>query len=75
LFIHHLSRGGDAHVSLGGGGAGPRGFTNVEREVASARWLDNDEALRFVQEQDLLCIEATGYPYGVDRVVRIAEIR
>ena len=75
LFIHHLSRGGDEHVSLGGGGAGPRGFTNVEREVSSARWLDNDEALRFAQEQDLLCIEATGYPYGVDRVVRIAEIR
>lgn len=77
LFIHNLSVGGDAHVSLGGGGAGPRGFTHVDRPVASVRWLDNDEELTHTHdlESGLLCIDATGYPYGVDRVVRVAEVR
>ncbi len=75
LFIHHLSTGGDAHVTLGGGGAGPRGFTDFERKVSSVRWIDNGEELRFTQEGGLFCVEATGYPYGVDRVVRVAEVR
>lgn len=77
LFIHNLSVGGDAHVSVGGGGAGPRGFTGVDRAVESVRWLDNDETLSFTHNADsgLLCIDATGYPYGVDRVVRVAEVR
>ena len=75
LFIHHLSTGGDAHVTLGGGGAGPRGFTDFEHKVSSVRWIDNGEELRFTQEGGLFCVEVTGYPYGVDRVVRVAEVR
>ncbi|MBT3344446.1 MAG: alpha-L-fucosidase, partial [Gemmatimonadetes bacterium] len=77
LFIHNLSVGGDAHVTTGGGGAGPRGFAGVGRNVASVRWLDNDESLAHTHDIDsgLLCIDATGYPYGVDRVVRVAEVR
>ena len=56
-------------------GAGPRGFTDFERKVSSVRWIDNGEELRFTQEGGLFCVEATGYPYGVDRVVRVAEVR
>jgi alpha-L-fucosidase len=78
LFIHALSVGGDAHVSTGGGGAGagPRGFTGVDGTVAAVRWIDNDEDLRFSHDADsgLFCVDATGYPYGVDRVVRVAEV-
>ena len=42
----------------------------------TARWLDNDEKLAFTHDPDsgLFCLDATGYPYGVDRVVRIAEL-
>ena len=38
---------------------------------------DNDEELAYTHDGDsgLLCIDATGYPYGVDRVVRVAEVR
>ena len=77
LFIHNLSVGGDAHVTPGGGGAGPRGFTSVGRDVTAVRWLDNDESLAYTHDtkSGLLCIDATGYPYGVDRVVRVAEVR
>ena len=77
LLIHNLSVGGDAHVTTGGGGAGPHGFTGVGRDVTSVRWLDNDESLVYTHDADsgLLSIDATGYPYGVDRVVRVAEVR
>jgi len=75
--VHNLSVGGDAHVTTGSGGAGPRGFTGVRRSVAAIHWLDNDEELAYTHDGDsgLLCIDATGYPYGVDRVVRVAEVR
>ncbi|MBS12211.1 MAG: hypothetical protein CME19_11495 [Gemmatimonadetes bacterium] len=71
-----LSRGGSAHVSTVGGGNGPRGLTGVDCEVASVRWLDNDEELAHPHDSGsgLLCVDATGYPYGVDRVVRVAEV-
>lgn len=62
-------------TQVGGGGVGSRGFTRFDRPVAGVRWIDNDEELRFAHEGGLLCIEATGYPYGVDRVVRIAEMK
>jgi len=40
------------------------------------RWLDNDEALTFTQhpEQGYAAINLTGYPYGTNLVVRVAEI-
>ena len=77
LFVHNLSIGGDAHVSTGGGGGGPRGFTGVTGDVGSVHWLDNDEELDHTYDarSGLLCVDATGYPYGVDRVVRVAEVR
>ena len=74
LFIHHLAVGGDAHVTVGGGGAGPRAFRGLDRAVSSVRWIDNEESLAFTHDAGLLCIDATGYPYGVDRVVRVAEV-
>ncbi|NKB67696.1 MAG: alpha-L-fucosidase [Candidatus Latescibacteria bacterium] len=76
LFIHHLSIGGHGHVTVAGGGVGPRSFANVRQAVSTVRWLDNDEQLAFTHNPDsgLFCLDATGYPYGVDRVVRIAEL-
>jgi alpha-L-fucosidase len=76
LFVHNLSVGGDAHVSTGGGG-GPRDFTAVTGDVGSVHWLDNDEELDHTYDarSGLLSVDATGYPYGVDRVVRVAEVR
>jgi len=78
LFIHHLTINGCDHVTVtgDGGGAGPRAFDGINKKVISAKWLDNNESLRFSQSADgLFCLSATGFPYGSDLVVRIAELR
>ena len=76
LFIHNLAIAGHGSVTVGVGGAGPRAFSGLNEEISSARWLDNDEELSFTQdaESGLFCLDATGYPYGVNLVVRVAEL-
>jgi alpha-L-fucosidase len=76
LFVHSLAIAGHGDVTLGHGGTGPRAFTGVSGDVSSVRWLDNDEELSFTQdaESGLLCFDATGYPYGVNLVVRVARL-
>ncbi len=76
LFIHDLSIAGNTHVTVAGGGIGPRSFTGLEREIQSARWIDNGEQIAFVEDvnEGLLTINATGYPYGTSMVVRVAEL-
>lgn len=76
LFIHHLSVHGDSHVVSMASGAGPRSFMGVKTKVAKVRWLDNDEELDFAQDVNsgMLTINATGYPYGTNLVVRVAEL-
>ena len=43
-------------------------------EVESIRWLDNGEALNFTQKNGILSVYATGFPYGQQLVVRVAEV-
>jgi alpha-L-fucosidase len=76
LFVYNLSVEGDAHVSIGGSGNGMRSFSNINMQVKSVRWLDNDEPLKFASSGDagLLTVNATGFPYGTNLVVRIAEV-
>ncbi len=75
LFIHDLATKGDPHVTVGGVGAGARAFTGVDQPVTSAHWLDVDEELSFSQSSSgLLAIEATGFPYGSNTVVRVAGL-
>lgn len=77
LFIHDLAIAGHGSVTTGFGGTGPRAFAGVTGKVESVRWLDNGEELGFSHDADsgLLCANATGYPYGVNLVVRVAEVR
>lgn len=76
LFIYHLKISGHANVTVNGGGAGEKTFTGLKRKVASIRWLDNGEELSFTQDEEAgtLRFYATGYPYGVNYVVRVAEV-
>ena len=76
LFVYNLNAGGDANVSIGGHGNGMRSFSNINKQVKSVRWLDNDESLKFTSSGDagLLTINATGFPYGTNLVVRVAEV-
>ena len=49
------------------------GFTEPIRAI---RWLHNNEKLEFVQDPESvsLTVECTGYAYGIDLVVRVAQI-
>lgn len=73
LYIHDLSIVGDANVTVASGGAGAKTFTGVEGTVKSVRWTDCEEALHFTQDGSQLTVDCTGYPYGKNLVVRVAE--
>lgn len=76
LFIYNLKIDGHANVTVNGGGTGPKAFTGLYNKISSVRWLDNGEELSFTQDVDsgLFCFNATGYPYGDNLVVRVAEL-
>jgi alpha-L-fucosidase len=49
-------------------------LTGASKEVKSIHWLDSGEELKFVQEGSKIHLNATGFPYGRDLIVRIARI-
>lgn len=73
FFVHDLSIDGNSNVTVAGGGAGEKLFRGVKGNVKKVRWVDNGQELGFVQDGDALKIDCTGYPYGTNLVVRIAE--
>ncbi|MBQ7670014.1 MAG: alpha-L-fucosidase [Clostridia bacterium] len=74
LFIHNMCVLGDANVTVNGNGLGPKNFDRVLKTAKSVRWTDNGEELSFTQDREHLTIDATGYPYGKNFVVRVAEV-
>lgn len=75
LFVHDLTVTGDSHVVADVQGTGPRTFRGIEGEVRSVRWIDSGEELKFERAADgALTIQATGYPYGTNLVVRGAMV-
>ncbi|MCF6175392.1 MAG: alpha-L-fucosidase [Victivallaceae bacterium] len=77
LFIYNLNAAGNKHVSIGGNGNGMRSFSNLKKQAVSVRWLDSGESLKFTSSSNagLLTIDATGFPYGTNLVVRVAEVK
>ena len=57
----------------GGNYCGSYAFGNVTDRVKSIEWMDNKEELRFVQDDNILAVNATGYPYGMSTCVRVAK--
>ena len=78
LFIFHLTATANtkAHGSEGRG-PGKRVFTGAARAYRSAAWMDNGEELKLEQAAGApkLTLNATGYPYGTNTVVRVARLR
>jgi len=76
LFVYNLNAEGSEHVAIGGEGNGLRVFSNVKMRIKNVRWLDNDEELQFASNDKagILTVNATGYPYGTNMVVRVAEV-
>ncbi len=75
-FAFDLGRLGHANVTVYGGKEGPRPIQGLDRRIGGARWMDSGELLDIVQDTDtgLAAINTTGYPYGTNMVVRVAEL-
>lgn len=73
FFVHGLTIQGDASVTVEKNGIGWRKFDGVDGKIKSVKWVDNGEELQFEQNGKESKIYATGFPYGTNYVVRIAE--
>lgn len=76
LFIHDLEVGGNEDVTLGGEGPTLRSFVGAEKPIARISWLDDGRDIPFVQDttKGILTVDAKGYTYGSDWVVRVARV-
>ena len=76
LFVHDLSIVGNENVTLGGEGSNLRSFTGATRPVERVSWLDNGQEVPFMQdtERGTLTVDANGFTYGSDWVVRVARV-
>jgi len=76
LFCFDLKqKSGNAHVSLGFNPENATVLEKLDRQVASVTWMDNGESLSFRQEKDVLSVNLTGFAYGQNLCVRVAEIK
>lgn len=73
-FAHDLTEVGDPHVTAGESGNGPRAVSGLPRPVAAARWLDNGERSIVAQNEEIAAVECSGFGYGTNLVVRVAEL-
>ena len=73
FFVHGLTIQGDASVTVENSGIGWKKFTGLTGKLRSVKWVDNGESLDFRQIEGSAEIFATGFPYGANYVVRIAE--
>lgn len=75
-FAFDLNINGHENVTVGIRGGGPRAIYGLKRAIRQARWMDNQETLPFCQDAEagLCALHLTGYPYGSQMVVRVAEI-
>lgn len=75
LFVYDIRPRPDEHVATGMTGHGPRRYRGIDGSVAQVRWMHNGEALEFEQNDDgELTLQVTPYPWGVNMVVRVAEL-
>lgn len=73
IFCYGLPVHGSGNVVLGEGAEGPYLFDGITDMVQSVFWMDNDEPLRFWQNESGLTVDLIGYPYGTDYCVRVAK--
>ena len=73
IFVYDLGTVGDVNVIVGGKRTGNYSFGRVTDKISSVKWMDNGEQLSFIQGDDMLCVNMTGYPYGTSYRVRVAR--
>ncbi len=73
IFAYDLAIFGSVNVVVGGRYCGAVAFNNVKDQIESVKWMDNDEELDFIQNDNMLCVNLTGYHYGYSYGVRVAK--
>lgn len=75
IFVYDLGRSGSAHVVQNSGlGEKFRSFTLKGDTVLDVHWMDNNEKLNFVQDENTLNVECTKFGYGNNYIVRVAKV-
>lgn len=72
LFFYDMLR-KDAPNKTSSGYHGAYSFGNVTDTITQIHWLDNGDAVDFVQYKDMLTVNTAGYPFGLNSVVRVAK--
>lgn len=74
LFVFDITATADSRHGVKSRGPGPRAFTGLKGDWATAHWMDNDQAIEMTREGESIVLKATKYPYGTNTVVRIARL-
>lgn len=76
LFFPELGNHGDKNVVVAAGKySGPYCFGNMDCEIESIEWMDNEQTLTFTQGNNMLAVDATGFEYGIQTCVRVAKAK
>ena len=75
MFFFDMGIRGDENVIEDRRYSGAYSFDNVKDKIESIEWMDNGERLRFIQDEAMLSVNATGYPYGMATCVRVARAK
>lgn len=73
LFVHDLKMVSDKNVALEAHLELEEKFV-LDKKIKSVQWLDNNEHLDFVQENDKVVVHTKPFFYGESQVIRIAKI-
>jgi len=75
-FAHDLEITDNAHLHAGEPGRGLRTIQGSLPRIERVTWTDNGEELAFWQDVDrgMFTFDATAYPYGEQRVIRVARL-
>ena len=75
MFFFDMGIRGDENVIEDKRYSGAYSFDNVKDKIEWVEWMDNGEKLRFIQDEAMLSVNATGYPYGMATCVRVARAK
>ena len=73
IFCYDLGIKGSEHVTVDGSYSGIYAFSGIKDRVKTIAWMDNDENLDFMQNEENLTVNFTGTPYGTSYCVRVAK--
>jgi alpha-L-fucosidase len=72
LFCHGLGMAGDGNAVMSGAHAPSR--LTFDTPVRRVTWLDNGREVPFEQQEGVLTVRVSPFPYGTNLVVRVAKI-